>query len=353
MDIKIFAKTIEESAKVQIEELASCPAYVDSKIRIMPDCHAGSGCTIGTTMTITDKITPNLVGVDIGCGMLAVGLGECNLDLVKIDKIIRKYIPHGFAVHQQERGYFEFDNLICKDGLNLDRAQKSLGTLGGGNHFIEISESENGYKYLIIHSGSRNIGNQVARFYQDIAIENKNSENKDLAYLEGSDMTNYLNDMRIMQQYATANRKMIAYIILEMAGLKKTSEFETIHNYIDFEKMILRKGAVSAEKDELLLIPINMRDGSLLCAGKGNEDWNYSAPHGAGRLMGRKEAKRKLDLSAFEIQMKGVYTTSVCEDTLDEAPDAYKPMSEIVEAIKDTADIIKILKPIYNFKSSN
>lgn len=381
-DIKIYATTLEDVAFEQIKELGEFEPYQDSKIRIMPDCHAGVGCTIGTTMEIKDKITPNLVGVDIGCGMLAVKLKETDIDLQKLDAVINEFVSNGFNIHSEPKAEFEFNKLLAKN-LNVERAKLSIGSLGGGNHFIEVGKNSKDELFLVIHSGSRNIGGQVAKYYQDIAIENStdNSKgreelierlkkegkqdeigeelkklkkpiiNKDLAYLTGSDFDNYMHDMELMQKFAVLNRRTMANIILEKAELTEAESFETIHNYIDFNRMILRKGAVSAENGEILLIPINMRDGSIIAKGKGNEDWNYSAPHGAGRLMGRKEAHRKLDFDEFKNQMKDIYSTSVLSETLDEAPNAYKTMNEIIEAIGETVEIIDIIKPIYNFKA--
>jgi len=381
-DIKIYATTLEDVAFDQIKELGEFEPYQYSKIRIMPDCHAGVGCTIGTTIEIKDKITPNLVGVDIGCGMLTVKLKETDIDLQKLDTVINEFVPNGFNTHTEQKAEFDFDKLIAKN-LNIDRAKVSIGSLGGGNHFIEVGKTSKNELYLVIHSGSRNIGGQVARYYQDIAIANltdnskereelierlktegKQSEigeelkklkkpivNKDLAYLTGIDFYNYMHDMELMQKFAVLNRRTIANIILEKAELNEDEAFETIHNYIDFKRMILRKGAVSAENGETLLIPINMRDGSIIAKGKGNEDWNYSAPHGAGRLMGRKQAHKNLNFDEFKEQMKDVYSTSVLTETLDEAPNAYKSMNEILEAITDTVDVIDTIKPIYNFKS--
>ncbi len=381
-DIKIYATTIEDVALNQIKELGEFEPYKDSKIRIMPDCHAGSGCTIGTTMEITDKITPNLVGVDIGCGMLTVKLKQAEIDLQKLDAVINESIPNGFDVHSEPKADFEFSKLIAKN-LNIDRAKLSIGSLGGGNHFIEIGKNSIGELFLVIHSGSRNIGGQVAKYYQDIAIDKlsdiskereelierlkregkqkiigeelkklkKPTINKDLAYLTGVDFDNYMHDMELMQKFAVLNRRTMANIILEKVELTETDSFETIHNYIDFNRMILRKGAVSAEKGERLLIPINMRDGSIIATGKGNSEWNYSAPHGAGRLMGRNEAYKKLNFDEFKEQMKDVYSTSVLAETLDEAPNAYKSMNEIIDAIGETVEIVDIIKPIYNFKA--
>lgn len=381
-NIKIYATTLEDVALEQIKELGEFEPYANSRIRIMPDCHAGAGCTIGTTMEIKDKITPNLVGVDIGCGMLTVKLKESDIDLQKLDSVINEFIPNGFNTHTEQKADFDFDKLIAKN-LNIDRAKLSLGSLGGGNHFIEVGETSKNELYLVIHSGSRNIGGQVAKYYQNIAIENltdngkerealiaklkkegrkneigkelkklkKSDINKDLAYLTDVDFENYMHDMELMQKYAVLNRRTMANIILENTGLTELEAFETIHNYIDFNRMMLRKGAVSAENGETLLIPINMRDGSIIAKGKGNEDWNYSAPHGAGRLMGRRQAHKNLNFDEFKEQMKDVYSTSVLTETLDESPNAYKPMNEILEAIGETAEIVDIIKPIYNFKA--
>ena len=380
--IKIYAKTIEDVALEQIKELGEFEAYKNSKIRIMPDCHAGAGCTIGTTMEINDKITPNLVGVDIGCGMLTVKLNESKIDLEKLDAVINEFIPNGFNIHDKQQSAFDFDKLVVRN-LNIERAKKSIGSLGGGNHFIEVGKNSIDELFLVIHSGSRNIGGQVAKYYQNLAIDNltdnskertllidglkatgkqteirqalkklkKPSINKELAYLTGVDFDNYMHDMKVMQEFAVLNRKTMADIILSKTGLTETSSFQTVHNYIDFSRMILRKGAVSAEDGEVLLMPINMRDGSIIAKGKGNADWNYSAPHGAGRLMGRRQAHRELDLDTFKYHMKGIYSTSVMEETLDEAPSAYKSINEIIETISETVEIIDILKPIYNFKS--
>lgn len=379
---KIFADIIEDTALNQIKELSESDAYKDTKIRIMPDCHAGSGCTIGTTMEIHDKITPNLVGFDIGCGMLVIELAKATIDLPKLDSIINEFVPHGFNVHNIPRQSFDFSKLTAT-GLNIERAKLSIGTLGGGNHFIEIDKNSKGNLFLVIHSGSRNIGAQVAKYHQKIALkkmsdvannrnelisklkqEGRESEiqnelsnlpktiiNKDLAYLQGTDFDNYMNDMKIMQQYASINRRTIANIIIDKMGFIEIGTFETIHNYIDFGDMILRKGAVSAKKDEILIIPINMRDGAIMAVGKGNSDWNYSAPHGAGRLMSRSKAFKTLQLSDFTHQMDGIYSTSVSSKTLDEAPDVYKPISSILNNIGDTVDVLDIIKPIYNFKS--
>lgn len=385
VETKIFAKTFEEEAYKQIEELCNFSPYLNEKIRIMPDAHAGKGCTVGTTMTITDKVTPNLVGVDIGCGMSWVEIVGGNIDVVKLDQIIRDNVPSGFSVHEESVAQFDFSGLRCKKHVDINRAMRSIGTLGGGNHFIEVDIDSDGTPYLIVHSGSRNIGVGVCKYYQNLAAgsmsvadgrdslierlkscgrENeisaelkklyRPSVNTELAYLEGESFGDYIHDMEIIQRYASFNRGVILDIIIRelLPDYEIPAYSETIHNYIDTESMILRKGAVSAKMDELLLIPINMRDGSLLCYGKGNPDWNYSAPHGAGRIMSRKKAKELLSMGDYTESMSGIYTTSVSEQTLDEAPLAYKPIDEIVDSIADTVRIWKKLKPIYNFKAN-
>lgn len=417
-DLKIFTDNIEPQALEQINTLIKQPAFSDCKIRIMPDIHAGAGCVIGFTADLGDKVIPNIVGVDIGCGMLTINLGIVDVDLEKLDNIIRKNVPSGRNVHSGEVIKFEgLKELYCYDNLrNIEWIDNSLGTLGGGNHFIELDVDSVGGKYLIIHSGSRNLGKQVAEIYQQIAIDTMQGKDKlaeeskkmiddykskgrhkdiqrglrdlkyrfqnnelnipkELCYLTGENREKYLHDMKICQEFATENRKMIAYEILdELYGRyqytlvnEKTMDydkaskvnvgitvgyFETIHNYIENDTNMVRKGAISAKKNELLLIPINMRDGCIVGLGKGNADWNMSAPHGAGRIMSRNKAKESISLEDFEKSMDGIYTTSVNQSTIDESPMAYKPMEEIVENIKDTVDILKIIKPIYNFKAS-
>lgn len=389
---KIFTDLVEDKALEQISTLLDQEYVEGSTIRIMPDVHAGVGCTIGTTMTIKDKCCPNLVGVDIGCGMLTTKLGKIDFDFNRLDEIIRECVPSGFNVRDTAPlniTMTHIDSLICKNNVDIDRACKSLGTLGGGNHFIEVDVDDDGCLYLVIHTGSRHIGLEVAKHYQNLAekqmreldygdvkqmietmkqegrqseipemlkrVKQTRNENlKDLAYVSGKAFDDYIHDMIIMQNYACWNRITIKEEILRHLGLHPESflSFETVHNYIDMYDMILRKGAVSAKKGEPLLIPINMRDGSLLCEGKGNPDWNYSAPHGAGRLMSRAEAKRKFSVEEFAESMKDIYTTSVNNDTLDECPMAYKPLESIVENIGDTVEIKKLIRPVYNFKAS-
>lgn len=383
VETKVFAETFEYEAYDQIKKLCNFDAYVNSKIRVMPDAHAGKGCVVGTTMTITDKVTPNLVGVDIGCGMHTTKLKTKEIDFQKLDDIIKNKIPSGFNVHEKCKKDFDFDRLRCKKHVDISRGYHSIGTLGGGNHFIEVDKSESGDYYLIIHSGSRKLGTDVCKYYQDLAFKNVNemgniksslvkklksegrdkeiaselskikkpSADKELAFLEGSDFNDYMNDMNVVQEFALLNRKTMAEIIIKEMNFHVDSSFQTIHNYIDFKRKILRKGAVSAELGEKILIPINMRDGSLICIGKGNPDWNYSAPHGAGRLMSRSRAKDELQLDEFVDTMKDVYTTSVCKDTIDESPMAYKSIDEILNAITETADVVDIIKPVYNYKA--
>lgn len=383
-EVLIFAETFEYEALEQVKKMSNFEPYRNSKIRIMPDAHAGKGCTVGTTIGIKDAITPNLVGVDIGCGMLTIKLKNKDVDLEKLDNVIITKVPSGFNVHSKSNKTFDFSKLRCQKNVDLKRALLSIGTLGGGNHFIELAKDEkNEDLYLIIHSGSRKLGGDVCKYYQDKAFQNVNEMtnvvkleieklkkegrekeigehikhikkpvvDKDLAYLTNADFDNYLNDMSIVQKFASLNRETIGDIIVKEMGWQKSESFETIHNYIDFKRMILRKGAVSAENGELLLIPMNMRDGSLLCVGKGNEEWNYSAPHGAGRLMSRSKAKELINFNDFKDSMNDVYTTSVSMQTIDEAPQVYKPMDEIISCIGDTVDVIGILKPIYNYKA--
>lgn len=425
-NLKIFTDDVEQEAINQINELLDQEAFKDSKIRIMPDVHAGKGCVIGFTGNLGDKVIPNIVGVDIGCGMLCVELGNIDLDLERLDKIIRKYVPSGFEVHNERKYKFlELQDLKCYRELkDTKRLERSIGTLGGGNHFIEIDIDGDNNKYLVIHTGSRNLGKQVAEYYQELAnqlcnynigeykekqqeliktykeqgrkqeiqsalIELKEKYKtdhkkipKDLAYLKGQYREDYLHDMKICQEFAKDNRLCIAKQILcnyfqlpyyegyKSVRLRKKATstcdwytqdmierdfwyFETIHNYISFEDNIVRKGAISAKKGEMVLIPMNMRDGCIIGVGKGNDDWNQSAPHGAGRIMSRMKAKETFNLDEYKESMKDIYTTSVNEDTIDEAPFVYKPMQEIIDNIGDTVDIIKIIKPIYNFKASD
>lgn len=386
-----FAATLEESAAQQIQAVCDQVEFADCKIRIMPDVHAGKGCTIGTTMTITDKIVPGMVGVDIGCGMETVKLIERSIDFTRLDAAVRKFIPCGFEVRKKTHPLnreINLKELRCIDEINLDRANHSIGTLGGGNHFIEVDKNDAGELYLVVHSGSRHLGCEVAEYYQDegcralcgnakhqiaSAIEQLKAEGrfqeipatiktlkaqnhidlpKDLAYVEGKLFEDYIHDMKIIQRFAVLNRQAMVEVILRETGLNEVERFTTIHNYIDTDEMILRKGAVSAKTGEKILIPINMRDGSLICVGKGNPDWNYSAPHGAGRLMSRAVAFRQLSLEQYQAEMDGIFSTCVMKDTLDESPMAYKSIDEIMAQITPTADIVEQIRPVYNFKAS-
>lgn len=355
----VFTDKLEASADRQIQTLCDQEFARGSKIRIMPDVHSGIGCTIGTTMTIADKIVPNLVGVDIGCGMEVIKLANRQLELQKLDKLIYNKIPSGFNVRDKEHKFnadIDLTQLKCKDRVKLNRARRSIGTLGGGNHFIEINQDNQGNLYLVVHSGSRHLGHEVASLYQREAHKSLKSLSaavpSSLAYVTGQLFHDYIHDTKIIQRFALLNRQAIVEEILKGMKLEAVERFTAIHNYIDTENMILRKGAVSAQKGEKLLIPLNMRDGSLICIGKGNAEWNYSAPHGAGRIMSRTEAKRTLTMSAYKETMEGIFTTSVNKATLDECPLAYKPVAEIVENIGDSVEILETIRPVYNFKAA-
>jgi len=354
---KIFTDALESSAEGQIQALLDQPFTAGSRIRMLPDVHAGAACVVGTTMTIGDKVVPNLVGVDIGCGMETVKLTTARVDLPRLDSFIHDHIPAGMTVRQTPHAYADearLDELVCAKQLNLARGALSLGTLGGGNHFIEIDRDDEGALYVVVHSGSRNLGLQVAQHYQNAAAKalGRSSEIPPmLAYCEGALLADYLHDMEILQAYAALNRRAIADAVLKGGKLKEDFRFSTTHNYIDLAHGILRKGAVSAQAGETLLIPINMRDGALICQGLGNPDWNFSAPHGAGRLMSRSEVKQRFTLSAYKKEMQGVFSTTVNAETLDECPMAYKSMEEILTHIEPTVRVVKQIFPIYNFKA--
>ena len=387
-----YTPELEEAAQQQIQAVCDRPEFAGCKIRIMPDVHAGKGCTIGTTMTIRDKIVPGMVGVDIGCGMETVALAEREIDFDRLDALIREEIPCGREIRDTPHdlnGEIDLTQLRCARQVNLNRAMRSIGSLGGGNHFIEIDRAEDGRLYLVVHSGSRHLGTEVANFYQEEgrralwggaryqiqeAVRRLKAEGrfqeiqttilalkkerelkipKDLAYVEGKLFEDYLHDMKLTQQFAMLNRKAIVEVIMRGMGLTAVELFTTIHNYIDTDAMILRKGSVSAAAGEKLLIPINMRDGSLICVGKGNKAWNCSAPHGAGRLMSRRAALQALSMEQFQREMQGIYTTCVLPDTLDESPMAYKSMDEIVAQIQPTAEIVERIRPVYNFKAAD
>jgi len=382
--LKVFAKTVEESADAQIKEMNDCEAYKDCAVRIMPDCHAGKGCTIGTVIRLNGRVVPNTVGVDIGCGMLVTRLSDKEIDLERLDKVVNEKVPSGFCIHHEKvTDMAQIGMLRCISVIDDDMAQKSIGSLGGGNHFIEVDRGTDGTLYLVIHSGSRNLGVRVCDYYQkraenhcaankeqqqaviarlkaegrqrEIQAELKKLQplvrNMELAYIEGDDYDDYIHDMQIAQEYAMLNRETIRDIICREMGWQWVEDFHTVHNYIETAMGILRKGAVRASNYEQLIIPMNMRDGSLLCRGKGNPDWLVSAPHGAGRLMSRKKAIDTLSMDEFRQEMSDVYSTSVCPETIDESPMAYKPMQEIIDCIGDTVEVKDIIKPIYNFKA--
>ncbi|NLZ70598.1 MAG: RtcB family protein [Clostridiaceae bacterium] len=360
----VFTDDIEPTAYDQIKRLCNQEFTSGSVIRVMPDVHAGAGCTIGTTMTIKDKVVPNLVGVDIGCGIETVQIDQDRerINFAGLDHQIRTNIPSGFSIRQNPHsraGEINLNALRCikEANLNLRQAERSLGTLGGGNHFIELDVDEADRVYLLVHSGSRNIGLRVAQYYQGAAVHaiasSGNSVPRDLAWCEGRLLDDYLHDMSIIQRFAQLNREIMTEIILGFMGWKVLDRFRTIHNYVDIDSMILRKGAISAGKGERVLIPLNMRDGAWICRGKGNRDWNYSAPHGAGRLFSRTEARQRFSLSEFRETMEGIYTTSVDSETIDEIPLAYKDGADIMRFIEPTVDIELQIKPIYNFKADN
>ena len=388
-----YARTVEEQAIEQIRRMCDYALTEGSRIRIMPDVHAGKGCTIGTTMTVTDKVCPNIVGVDIGCGMYTVKLAEKVLDYAKIDEAAH-YIPSGMNVWEEPIEAFDLVSLRCREALHdMERLERSLGTLGGGNHFIEVDRAADGTYYLVIHSGSRNLGKQAADYYQQIAVDmhsgkadylNRRDElirsykeagrsaeiqaaleglareyeargldvPEELCWLYGPALADYLHDVDVCQSFARRSREKMAEVILERTGMTAVESFHTIHNYIDVKEMILRKGAIAAHAGEQVLIPLNMRDGSILAIGKGNPEWNYSAPHGAGRIMSRAMAKKEIDMEAYRASMEGIYTTSVSEYTIDESPMAYKSVDDIVGVIGDTVEIVDIIKPVYNFKAA-
>lgn len=400
-DLKIFTENIEEEARKQIETLIAQPAFQDCKIRIMPDVHAGKGCVIGFTADLGDKVIPNIVGVDIGCGMRTVELEKVDIDFEKLDRVIREKIPYGLNVNKEPSTPFNLKELRCYEYLHdIDRLERSCGSLGGGNHFIEIDEDSEGNKYLVIHTGSRNLGKQVADYYQSVAIENLNGKEQlkeatkkliaeykeagrekdiskalsdlkktfqpsvsipnELCYLEGQWRDDYLHDMSYCQFFAYMNRTEIANRIvsancIHLVGkeISRWTNFDTIHNYVEIGSGIIRKGAISAKKGERVLIPMNMRDGCIIGIGKGNPDWNYSAPHGAGRVMSRAKAKESVSLDEYKASMQGIYSTSIDISTIDESPMAYKPMDEIIRNIKDAVEIERIIKPIYNFKAGD
>lgn len=394
-NLKIYANelTLDQKAVHQVHTLLEQEAFANSKVRIMPDVHAGKGCVVGFTADLGEKVIPNVVGVDIGCGVLVYELGKIDIDFEKLDEVIRKEVPSGFSIRTdldkiiRMMVVYQVSGLRCANKLrNVVHIYNSLGTLGGGNHFIEVDEDDEGNKYLVIHTGSRNLGKQVAEIYQDLAINSKKviseevrndliarlkAENRhaeipselrkltptvkvpdELAYLEGQDRLDYLHDMEICQKFASSNRDFIATTICIAMGWGTPSSFESVHNYISFHDNIVRKGAISAHEGERVIIPINMQQGSLIGVGKGNLDWNNSAPHGAGRALSRSQAKETLTMEDFRHDMKDIFSTSVDESTLDESPRAYKPIQDILDFIGESVEVEKIIRPIYNFKAS-
>ncbi len=377
----VFADKLDKPTKTQISSLLREEAYSDSKIRIMPDTHSGRHVAVGTTMTVSKRIAPALVGVDIGCGMEVVFLAEKELDLEKLDSVIHSRIPAGAKTHDTPLAFFDLNDLLCKDYVDKERALRSLGTLGGGNHFIEVDRTEDGTLVLVIHSGSRQLGSDVAGYYQDQAYryqckkQRKRSKqsyydsrdigayyvskteksavkvNREEAILEGTLFDDYLHDLTVVTAFADLNRRTIAEVICKQMGLTLTDRFSCIHNYIDTEHMILRKGAISARLGQRLIIPLNMRDGAVLGVGKGNPDWNFSAPHGAGRACSRSDARYAYTVEEYQRQMEGIFTTTANEGSLDECPMAYKSPDRILDFIGETVSDIEIIKPIYNFKS--
>ena len=387
-----YCNEVEDTAREQIQDMCDQRLFAGSRIRIMPDVHAGTGCTIGTTMTVTDRVAPSLVGVDIGCGMETVQLAEKKIDFDRLDRVIRRSIPAGVNVRETPHSLtklIDLNELRCAVAVDRERARLSLGTLGGGNHFIEVDRDEEGFLYLVVHSGSRYLGVQTAQYYRRLGwqmmnrvseesrreliarykaegrareienglreLEERFAASQDIpekfAYVEGQALENYLHDMKLVQQFASLNREAMTRTIIGSMGLTELDRFTTIHNYIDTENRILRKGSVSAQKGERLLIPINMRDGALICVGRGNEEWNCSAPHGAGRLLSRSAAQESLSVEEFQRQMQGIYTTCVAQSTLDESPMAYKGLDAILSQIGPTAEVVKQIKPVYNFKA--
>lgn len=384
---RVYTDNIDSAAYSQILNMM-CQCWArDVNVAIMPDVHAGKDCTVGTTMTIKDKVVPNLVGVDIGCGMLVAKLKDKFIEFGKLDKVIKEKIPSG-KEHRTNRHRFgnEFDEKFEELIADVKREELlSIGSLGGGNHFIEVDKDDEGAFYIVIHSGSRHLGVAVCEYWQNRAIKECSdltalrgaeitkfkaqgktdaeikelmkdydhfSVPKNLSYLRGESMEGYLHDMAIVQQFAVMNRAAMLDVIVKEMGFKVAEKFETIHNYIDLKNMILRKGSISAQEGERVIIPMNMRDGSLICVGKGNPDWNYSAPHGAGRLMTRADAKNSISMKDYKEAMKGIFTSCVSSATIDESPMAYKPMEEIIANVQDTVSIEKIIKPVYNFKAA-
>lgn len=394
-DYKNFAISYQPEVEEQIKGLSDSHVFDGETVRLMADCHPGKGCTVGSVITFKDKIIPNITGVDLGCRVSAFNIGNIDIDFDKLDSVIRNYIPSGHSIRNVEHDnlrLFEYEDLRCWDAIkeNEDRYRKSMGTLGGGNHFIAIEVSKGGDKYLMVHCGSRNLGLQVANYYQNLGIEACHDRiqeiynryecmitekrkrgyydaiqqlieirkkevdaepSNDLCYIEGEVMDDYLHDVHMMREWSYLNHKTIAEEICGQMGWDIKDKITSIHNYVDVDNRIIRKGAIAAYEGQYCLIPLNMAEGTLVCVGKGNEDYLCSAPHGAGRIMSRAQARKNVDMEEYEKSMEGVYSSCVCSSTIDESPQAYKASADIIDAIKDTVDIVDHLHPIYNFKA--
>lgn len=371
----VYANQTDSASYAQVLRMCNLEELKDSQISMMPDMHAAEGCTVGTSMTFTDRVNPAYVGGDIGCGMQVFALRDKEIDFEKLDAVIRSRIPSGAKIHKSANPAMKrvpMNKLLCADYIQTEIVERALGTLGGGNHFIEVDRDLDGRLYLVIHSGSRRLGRDVANFYQNLAffdengisweeVKRKKLRPKDIknsrrpregCFLTGMSLEMYLNDMDIAVEYARVNRLVIGEIIISAMNMDVEDSFTTIHNYLDTTHGVLRKGAVSAQKGERLIIPINMRDGSLICIGKGNKEWNCTAPHGSGRTMSRADAKNNVTLEAYRVAMQGIFSTSINESTLDESPMAYRPIEDILDTIEPTAEVVNVITPVYNFKAS-
>ena len=358
-EAKIFTDDVEEYAQAQVKMICDNQVAEGSRIRLMPDIHPGKVGPIGLSMTVTDKVIPQLLGVDIGCGMTCVKLNKDNAEFQKLDRVIRENVPSGFEIRKEPHhmaAEFSYERLHCARHVNRPKAERSLGTLGGGNHFLELDRGEDGSLYLVVHTGSRHLGEEVAEHYTKLAHTSLKAQRLEvpyyMSYLEGDEKENYMEDVQTIEDYAELNRQIIVREILKGMKWKAVEQFSVAHNYLDASG-VLRKGAIAAEKGFQVIIPANMRDGMLLGIGLGNEDWNCSAPHGSGRRLKREDVKSWYTVSDFKREMKGIYSSCVGTDTLDEAPFAYRSLAEIAERIRDTVQITEILKPVYNYKAGS
>ncbi len=358
-EARIFTDDVEQYAEAQVRMICDNEVAQGSRIRLMPDIHPGKVGPIGLTMTVTDKVIPQLLGVDIGCGITCAKLNRTNVEFQQLDRVIRENVPSGYAIRKEPHflaAEFDYGNLACLKHINRQKAERSLGTLGGGNHFIELDRGEDGSLYLAVHTGSRHLGEEVAEYYTGLASNRLKEQGVEIpyymSYLEGDQKAAYLQDVRIIQDYAEYNRQIIIREILKGMKWKAAEQFSVPHNYLDGAG-ILRKGAISAQKGEKVVIPANMKEGIILGVGKGNAQWNSSAPHGSGRRLKREDVKTQYTVSDFKREMKGIYSSCVGAETLDEAPFAYRSIAEIAEQIKDTVDISEILKPVYNYKAGS